>query len=82
MSCLLQLSDEGVIAVVAAIGSVLGGAGESADVKVDVSGTAVAKLSSASRPMFLIRKSMTHSSYKCCLTTSTCTQQVLTVTDQ
>ena len=79
MSYLLWLSDEGVKAVVAAIGSVLGGAGESADVTVDESGTAVAKFSSASRPMFLVRKSMTRSSYKCCLTTSACTQHMLAV---
>ena len=73
----MGLSDEGVIAVMAATGSVLGGAGEAADVTVDESGTAVAKLSSASRSMFLIRKSMTPSSYKCCLTASTCTQHML-----
>ena len=77
MSYLLGLGDEAVVAVMAAIGSVLGGPGESGDVTVDESGTAVAKFSSASRPMFLIRKSMTRSSYKCCLTTSTCTQHML-----
>jgi len=77
MSYLLGLSNEAVIAVVAAIESVFGG--ESADVTKDESGTAVAKFSSASKLMFLIRKSMTHSPYKCCLTTSACTQHILAV---
>ncbi len=77
MSYLLGLSNEAVIAVVAAIESVFGA--ESGDVTKDESGTAVAKFSSASKLMFLIRKSMTPSPYKCCLTTSACTQHILAV---